>query len=291
MNSTSRGSPLISARELSDRLSSPSLRIIDCRFDLVKPEWGASAYREAHIPGAIFANLDTDLSGPVTPDTGRHPLPSPEAFAATLGRWGIAPDTEVVAYDQGPGVAASRLWWMLRARGHENVRVLDGGLAAWKAAGLPLDNKVPECAPTRVDAHPFAGVVDSDEVLNGLDGDSICLVDARGADRFAGENETIDKVAGRVPGSRNHPFTLNLGADGRMLDKEALHRAWQEDLAGVMPQQLVMMCGSGVSACHNLLALALLDVEGAQLYAGSFSEWIQDPARPVATGAPAAGAS
>jgi thiosulfate/3-mercaptopyruvate sulfurtransferase len=289
MNATSRDSPLISALELSASPPGPSLRIIDCRFDLLKPEWGALAYREGHLPGAIFASLDSDLSGPLTPGTGRHPLPSPQTFAATLGRWGIAPDTEVVAYDQGPGVAASRLWWMLRARGHENVRVLDGGLAAWKAAGLPLDSTVPEYSPTRVDACPFAGVVDSDEVLNGLDGDSICLVDARGADRFAGENETIDRVAGHVPGSRNHPFTLNLGADGRLLDTEALQRAWQDELAGVMPQQLVMMCGSGVSACHNLLALALLGVEGAQLYAGSFSEWIQDPARPVATGAPTAG--
>lgn len=285
MNAASRSSPLISARELSARPDGPTLRIIDCRFDLARPDWGASAYREVHIPGAIFASLDSDLSGPVTPTTGRHPLPSPEAFAATLGTWGITPDTDVVAYDQGAGVAASRLWWMLRARGHGNVRVLDGGLAAWKAAGLPLDTSVPTPARARVDVRPFAGAVDTEAVQRGLASRSIRLIDARGADRFAGQNETIDPVAGRVPGARNHPYTLNLGADGRLLDTDALRHAWQRDLASVTPAQLVMMCGSGVSACHNLLALAQAGVEGAQLYVGSFSQWIRDPARPVAKGA------
>lgn len=290
MNATSRSSPLISAPDLSARPPGPSLRIIDCRFDLVKPEWGASAYREGHVPGAIFANLDTDLSGPVTPDTGRHPLPSPEAFAATLGTWGIAPDTEVVAYDQGPGVAAARLWWMLRARGHENVRVLDGGLASWIGAGLPVSTAVPSFPQTRVSAMPFAGAVDTDAVLRGLADHSIRLIDARGADRFAGQNETIDPVAGRVPGARNHPYTLNL-SDGRLLDTAGLRLAWQRDLDGIAPTQLVMMCGSGVSACNNLLALAQLGVEGARLYVGSFSQWIRDPHRPVATGPAAAEAS
>jgi thiosulfate/3-mercaptopyruvate sulfurtransferase len=242
------------------------------------------------VPGAIFANLDTDLSGPVTPDTGRHPLPSPEAFAATLGKWGIAPDTEVVAYDQGPGVAAARLWWMLRACGHGNVRVLDGGLASWTGAGFPLSTAVPSFPQTQVAARPFAGAVDTDAVQRGLAGHSIRLIDARGADRFAGQNETIDPVAGHVPGARNHPYTLNL-ADGRLLDTTGLRRAWQRDLDGIAPTQLVMMCGSGVSACNNLLALAQLGVEGARLYAGSYSQWIRDPGRPVATGPAAAEAS
>jgi thiosulfate/3-mercaptopyruvate sulfurtransferase len=285
MNAASCSSPLISVRELSARPGSPTLRIVDCRFDLVKPGWGASAYAESHIPGALFASLDSDLSGPVTPATGRHPLPSPQAFAATLGTWGFTSETEVVAYDQGAGVAASRLWWMLRARGHENVRVLDGGLAAWKAAGLPVDKNALSCPHTRVEARPFAGAIDTEAVQYGLAERSIRLLDARGADRFAGQNETIDRVAGRVPGSRNHPYTLNLGADGRLLDTDALRIAWQRDLAGITPSQLVMMCGSGVSACHNLLALAQLGVEGARLYAGSFSQWIRDPTRPVATGA------
>jgi thiosulfate/3-mercaptopyruvate sulfurtransferase len=288
MNAASRSSPLISARELSARPASPSLRIVDCRFDLVKPGWGASAYREAHLPGAVFANLDTDLAGPLTPDTGRHPLPSPEAFAATLGTWGFTPDTEVVAYDQGAGVAAARLWWMLRALGHEDVRVLDGGLAAWVAAGFPVDATVPRWPQTRVVVRPFAGTVESDAVLHGLADRSIRLIDARGADRFAGLNETIDPVAGRVPGARNHPYTLNLGSDGCLLGTDALRRTWQHDLTGIAPAQLVMMCGSGVSACHNLLALEQLGVEGARLYVGSFSQWIRDPARPVATGAVAA---
>jgi thiosulfate/3-mercaptopyruvate sulfurtransferase len=288
MNSAARSAPLIGARELADRLESQSLLVVDCRFDLTRPEWGEAAYHEGHVPGAVFAGLETALSAPATATTGRHPLPSPEAFAATLGSWGLMPQTEVVAYDQGAGVAAARLWWMLRARGHGGVRVLDGGLAGWVMAGLPVDGAIPERPRTRVAAVPFAGVVDAAAVQRGLADRTIRVVDARGADRFAGQNETIDPVAGHVPGARNHPYTLNLGTDGRLLGEDALRTAWRNSLAGIAPAQLVMMCGSGVSACHNLLALALQGVHGARLYAGSFSEWIRDTSRPVATG-PATG--
>lgn len=278
-----RSAPLIGARELAGRLADPSLLVVDCRFDLTKPAWGAAAYGEGHVPGAVFASLETALSGPVTPATGRHPLPSPEAFAATLGSWGLAADTEVVAYDQGAGVAASRLWWMLRARGHAAVRVLDGGWAAWVAAGLPVETTVKSRPRTIVEARPFGGALDLQGIQQGLATGSIRLVDARGADRFAGQNETIDPRAGHVPGARNHPYTLNLGADGRMLGAEALRQSWRHELEGSTASQLVMMCGSGVSACHNLLALAVLGIDGPRLYPGSFSEWIRDPARPVAT--------
>lgn len=279
-----RSAPLVGAAELAGRLGDPSLLVVDCRFDLLRPEWGAAAYREGHVPGAVFASLEADLSGPVTPASGRHPLPSPAAFAATLGRWGFTPRTEVVACDQGAGVAASRLWWMLRARGHKAVRVLDGGLAAWVAAGHPLVTTVPEPVPTHVEPVAFAGEATVEGVRHGLADRSIRLVDARGADRFAGRNETIDTAAGHVPGARNHPYTLNVGADGHMRGEAELRGAWEQALADLPADGLVMMCGSGVSACHNLLALELLGITGARLYAGSFSEWIRDPARPLATG-------
>jgi thiosulfate/3-mercaptopyruvate sulfurtransferase len=285
MNVAPGRAPLIRTPELAARLRDPALLIVDCRSDLLRPEWGLAQYRAGHVPGAVFARLETALSGPLTPDSGRHPLPSPAAFAATLGGWGFTPESEVVAYDQGSGMYAARLWWMLRARGHQRVRVLEGGFAAWQAAELPTETATP--APrmaTSVPARPFSGVVTTDEVWRALNERTLRLLDARGADRFAGQNEIIDPVAGHVPGARSQPFTLNLGADGLLHDAAALRQIWQRNLADIAPEQLVMMCGSGVSACHNLLALALLGIDGARLYAGSYSQWIKDPARPVVTG-------
>lgn len=241
--------PLITARELATLLHDPALLVVDCRFDLADGEWGRRGYDAAHLPGAVYAHLDRDLSAPVTPATGRHPLPSPQAFAAKLAAWGVTPRTRVVAYDQGPGPYAARLRWLLRAIGHELVQVLDGGLAAWKMAGLPL-------------------------------------TDERPADRFAGRNETIDPVPGRIPGAVNHPFGTNLGADGAFLPPAQLAGSWRATLGGAAPRDVVMMCGSGVTACHNLLALEVAGLDGARLYAGSYSEWIRDPGRAVATGEP-----
>lgn len=277
--------PLIEAGELLRLAPAQDLRILDCRHELSKPQWGAEAYAQGHIPGAVFASLDRDLSAPIRPGTGRHPLPTPADFSATLGRWGISATTRVIAYDQGPGAWAARLWWMLRAVGHGAVQVLNGGLPAWTAAGGNLATAVPQPASTRVPVREFAGVVTTAEVEKLLGAGAITLVDARGADRFAGQNETVDPVAGHVPGAINHPFGGNLDAAQRFLPPGELARRWQKEIELAATRPLVAMCGSGVTACHNLLALELAGHRGARLYAGSYSEWIADPARPVATGA------
>jgi thiosulfate/3-mercaptopyruvate sulfurtransferase len=274
--------------------------ILDCRFDLARPDWGASAYAAAHVPKALYAHLDHDLSGPVTATSGRHPLPSVERLAATFGRWGIDDTVQVVAYDQGNGAFAARLWWLLRWLGHRKVAVLNGGFAAWEQAGLPTDT-VPGARPQRTfTARPEANVVVSTAELErllaagalesgtgtatGASTDTSMLVDARGADRFAGENETIDPVAGHIPGARNHPFLRNVDARGRFLSVAELRERWQATL-GDSAERAIAMCGSGVTACHNLLALEVAGLTGARLYAGSWSEWIRDAVRPVAKGA------
>lgn len=280
-----RPSPLISAAALASRISRPGLLVVDCRFELADPSRGRAEYLAGHIPGAVYAHLDEQLSAPRSGNTGRHPLPSPAAFAQTLGNWGLEPGTSVVAYDQANGACAARLWWMLRARGHAQVQVLDGGMAAWRAAGLALDTTVPVIHPTKVALQPFNGVLDSPQVQAGLAQGVIALVDARAADRFAGQNETLDPVAGHVPGSLNQPFSRNLGDDGRFLGVEKLRELWQPTLAAAGAKPVVAMCGSGITACHNLLALELMNQPAARLYPGSYSEWITDPSRPVATGA------
>jgi thiosulfate/3-mercaptopyruvate sulfurtransferase len=277
-------SPLLAASSLRTLLGNPHLLVVDCRHDLADPAVGSRSYAAGHIPGAIFASVDEDLAAPKLAHTGRHPLPTPEHFAAVLGRWGFTAMSRVVAYDQGNGAWAARLWWMLRARGHTRVQVLDGGLAAWTAGGGGTDTAVPELTPTTVDARPFGGAVETAEVARQVAAGAITLVDARPADRFAGRNETVDPVAGHVPGAISMPFTGNLGADQRFLPANTLRARWSGLAARAASAPIVAMCGSGVSACHNLLALELAGYHGAQLYAGSFSEWITDPARPVATG-------
>jgi len=275
---------LIEPAELAPLASDPEVAIVDCRHDLARPEWGARAYEESHIEGSVFASLDRDLSGPVTPASGRHPLPDPAVLAATLGRWGIDRRVQVVAYDQGNGAVAARLWWMLRFLGHAAVAVLDGGFAAWNAARLPLASgqAIPR-PPREFDARPrpelLAGV---SSLVQGLGSDDCVIIDARAADRFAGRNETLDPVAGHVPGARNHPFTHNLDAHGRFLRPDELAHRWRATLSGTTAREAVCMCGSGVTACHNLLALEHAGLPGARLYAGSWSEWIRDPTRPVA---------
>jgi thiosulfate/3-mercaptopyruvate sulfurtransferase len=282
---TPPANPLIDVSELAAQLADDRLLILDCRFDLARPDWGRSEHAAAHIPGAIYAHLDEDLSARPTPLTGRHPLPSATDFAQTLSRWGLLPTTHVVAYDQGNGAHASRLWWMLRATGHPLVRVLDGGYAAWCAAGRPLSTAVRAANASGLPSREFAGVVTTAELATGLPANAIRLVDARAADRFAGQNETIDPIAGHVPGAVNHPFMLNLGSDGKFLAAPALRSLWESTLADRPAHEVVAMCGSGVTACHNLLALEIAGRPGAKLYAGSFSEWIRDPQRAVITGA------
>lgn len=288
---------LISAAEALAALARPEPDrpvVVDCRFDLARPEWGAQAWAEGHLPGAHYAHLDRDLSSPVRPDSGRHPLPARAVFSDTVRSWGIRPGRQVIACDQGNGMFAARLWWLLRAFGHPDVAVLDGGLAAWLAAGGTLSREPPPrlstahaagAAASAADAtSDWPGVLGAHEVLGGLESGALRLVDARAPDRFAGRNETIDPVAGHVPGAVNHPFASNLGADGRLLPRDELRRRWEATLAGRAPTELVLMCGSGVSACHDLLALEHAGFGGARLYAGSWSEWIRDPSRPIATG-------
>jgi thiosulfate/3-mercaptopyruvate sulfurtransferase len=283
-------STLIEPGELAPHLEDADWAIIDCRFDLARPDWGAQAYAAGHIPHALYAHLDRDLSAPRTPRSGRHPLPQPAALALTFARLGIDAGTQVVAYDQGPGAFAARLWWLLRWLGHERVAVLNGGLAAWERAGLPLASAIEPRAPRqfRANADPTQVVSDSEiaqlSSSGALESGRQLLIDARSADRFAGENETLDPVAGHIPGARNLPYAGNLDAQGRFLEAAALRARWGGTLRGAPPQRVISMCGSGVTACHNLLALEVAGLPGGRLYAGSWSEWITDPTHPVARG-------
>lgn len=273
---------LVSAAALAAAVGDDRLVIVDCRHDLANPEAGEAAWREAHIPGAQFMHLDRDLSAPKTGRNGRHPLPSADDFAALLGRRGISTAHRVVAYDDAGGMFASRLWWMLRWVGHLDASVLDGGLGAWRAAGGALDRSVRTLPPTRFAAQPAPATVDADAVLANLDAGSLLLVDARAADRFRGENETLDPVGGHIPGAVNRFFKLNLADDGCFKPADVLRAEWRALVGERAPDTLVMQCGSGVTACHNLLALEVAGLPGARLYPGSWSEWCSDPARPVA---------
>ena len=275
---------LIDAAALAAQLADSDCLVVDCRADLLDYGWGLRHYQAGHIPGAVHASLATDLSGPAGPTTGRHPLPSAEQFAATLSRWGVTPATRVIAYDQGPGPYAARLWWLLRAVGHNAVRVLDGGWAAWTSAALPVQTDIDSRAASIVAVRALSGWVDADVVLAAARDGSARVVDARGADRYAGQNETIDPVAGHIPTAVNHPFTANLGSDGHFKTPQQLREQWLVRLGAFAPTQMLASCGSGITACHNLLALSQAGLEGGRLYAGSWSHWIRDPHRPIATG-------
>lgn len=276
---------LIDPASLADLLGKPNLAIVDCRFDLAASSAGREAYLKAHIPGASFADLNKDLSVPPAMDSGRHPLPGKQAFAAALGALGIDNTTQVVAYDQASGAFAARLWWMLRWVGHQRAAVLDGGFDAWLSGGRPLESG-PRQAPLRRFLLQAEGqrTVTSQEVLAATERRDRLIVDARAPERFSGQVEPLDTVAGHVPGAINAPFTANLGVAGRFLPAAELRRRWLQILGGKAPQELIAMCGSGVTACHNLLALEVAGLPGASLYPGSWSEWIREPARPVAAG-------
>lgn len=280
---------LISAVDLRDRLAEPDLRIIDCRFDLGNPEAGRRAYLQGHVPGALYADLNRDLSSPISATSGRHPLPSPADLAATLQRWAVGPTTQVIAYDDSAGAYAARAWWLLRWIGHDAVAVLDGGIQAWIGIGAPLEpgegRPHAQGAPAPAPRVNTSAVIDAAGVAARLREPGFLLIDARAPERFAGSVEPIDSVAGHVEGAVNHPFSANLGADGRFLPAPELRRLWLEHLGGKKPEQAAVMCGSGVTACHDLLSLELAGLPGAKLYAGSWSEWIRDPRRPVARGA------
>ncbi len=274
--------PLIATRTFAERLSEPGWFVADCRFELGKPEAGREAWISGHIPGAVHVDLERDLSAPVTSATGRHPLPAPDAFAVTLSRLGIGNDTKVVCYDAGPGAYAARLWWMLRWVGHDAVAVLDGGIAAWVAEGRPVETSPTTRPQARFQARPRPDqVLDSAAVAGALRRGET-LVDVRGAERFAGKVEPLDAVAGHVPGAVNLPFLENLDAAGRFRAPAELAALWRSRTGAGPGSAPICMCGSGVTACQGLLALEAAGIPGGRLYAGSWSEWIRDPTRPVA---------
>jgi thiosulfate/3-mercaptopyruvate sulfurtransferase len=276
---------LVSVAQLRERLDDSALVVFDCRHDLMQPDAGEQAYRRGHVPGARFAHSDRDLSGPKTGRNGRHPLPEPAAFTAWLEANGVDASKQVVAYDHAGGASATRLWWMLRCwLGHRAAAVLDGGWDAWVAAGAPVASEIPTPAPTRFDAAPRPASVDVAFILAHLGDPSIMVLDARAPERYRGETEPLDPVAGHIPGALNRLYKNNLDASGRFKSREALRGEFQALLGTREATQIVHQCGSGVSACHNILAMEVAGLSGSRLYPGSWSEWCADPSRPVARG-------
>ena len=269
--------PLVSTTELAAHLS--SWRVFDCRHDLLKHDLGEAQYRESHIPGARFAHMERDLSAPKDGTNGRHPLPDRGAFIAWLGQQGLKPADLVVCYDQANGVMAARLWWMLRSIGHEAVAVLDGGFARWRAEDRPVSADIPRPEHTSYQVRRWADMhVDAAFVEQHLG--KLLLVDARSPARYRGEQEPIDPEAGRIPGAKNRYSNDNVTAEGTFKPAEVLKREFLAVLGDRRLGEVVNYCGSGVSACHNLLAMEHAGLPGSKLYAGSWSEWIADPRRP-----------
>ena len=276
---------LIDTQTLADHLDEPEWIIFDCRFSLTDPEAGRKAYAEGHIPGARYAHLNDDLSSPVTPASGRHPLPSPKTLAEKLGRWGVDRKKQVIAYDENGGAFAARLWWLLRWLGHEAVAVLDGDLRKWRRENRPISDREPPPKPASFQPTISSqSWVDSAEMEQIVAHGTHTILDARAKERFSGAVEPLDKRAGHIPGARNAPFQDNLDADGRFLTADTLRARFERYLSDMPPTQIVHMCGSGVTACHNLLAMEHAGLAGARLYPGSWSEWIADSAHLVAQG-------
>jgi len=276
---------LVSPQELAGHLDDPDWVVFDTRHDLANAEEGRLAYAESHVPGAYFLHLDEDLSGAKTGKNGRHPLPDLAEFARRMNERGVKPDTQVVVYDDMGGNFAVRLWWTLRWLGHDRVALLDGGFPAWEKEGRPVSRESPAPRPGSFVPKPHLGwTVDAPFLERFHGGGVVKLLDARGAERFSGAKEPIDPVGGHVPGAVNRFWQRNLAADGRFKSPGALREEYAALLAGASPSQTVHMCGSGVTACHNIFAMELAGLAGARLYPGSWSEWCADPARPIATG-------
>jgi thiosulfate/3-mercaptopyruvate sulfurtransferase len=279
-----RYSAVISSEDLGARLGEPSLRIVDCRASLQDVNAGRAAFSKAHLPGASFADLLGDLSGPIVPgQTGRHPLPPVEAFAAKVRGWGISATSQVVVYDDAGGAFAARLWWMLRWLGHDAVAVLDGGFPAWVAQGRPVTDVVAQIAPGDFTPQPRRELLVTARELETPQSLARRLFDARAPERFRGDVEPIDVVAGHIPGAFNLPFAENL-KDGRFRAPAELRERFAAALDGTPPEEAIVYCGSGVTACHDVLAFAHAGLPLPRLYAGSWSEWITDPARATANG-------
>jgi thiosulfate/3-mercaptopyruvate sulfurtransferase len=270
---------------VEDLAAHPEWRVFDCRHDLRNTEYGRLAYGRGHIPGALFLHLDEDLSGAANGSNGRHPLPELADFARRMSDCGVDATTQVVAYDNEGGIFASRLWWLLRWLGHERVAVLDGGLAGWKRSRRALEENTPTVTPRQFTPHPQDMTVDVGRVLADLGSEHMLILDARSPERFRGENETLDPVGGHIPGALNRFYFDNLDDDGCFFKPvEELRDEFTALLGGRQAAQVVQQCGSGVTACHNLLAMELAGLSGSKLYPGSWSEWCADPSRPVATG-------
>jgi thiosulfate/3-mercaptopyruvate sulfurtransferase len=276
---------LISTGELAESLGDPDLVVFDCRHDLMNSDVGRRAYLATHIAGAQFMNCDDDLSGPKTGSNGRHPLPDPVQFATLLAERGVDNECQVVAYDDADGIFAARLWWLLRWLGHDDVALLDGGFPAWIDEGLPRASGLERRSPLHFGYWLRSGhAVNAAHVLEHLGDPDMLLLDSRPAERFRGENENLDPVAGRIPGSVNRFFGENVDDDGYFKPAEMLLQEYRQLLRERAPAQVVHTCGSGVTACHNLLAMEIAGLSGSRLYAGSWSEWCADRSRPTANG-------
>ncbi len=276
---------LVTTEDLAAHLDDPNWVILDCRFTLTDTGAGRRAYEKAHIPGARYVHLDDDLAAPVGDTTGRHPLPDPHVLTEKLSGWGIGANKQVVVYDDSFGTIAVRLWWMLRWLGHPGVALLDGGYPKWLREKHPVDAEVPAPNPGACACLPEpTQIVDAGDVLQASRTGEQIIIDSRDDRRFSGESEPLDLVAGHVPGAINYPFDENLDIDGTFLPPEALRENYQALLNGRPAWQVIHMCGSGVTTCHNILAMEIAGLSGSRLYPGSWSEWITDPSRPVATG-------
>ncbi|MGR8952321.1 MAG: sulfurtransferase [Gammaproteobacteria bacterium] len=276
---------LVSTETLFSQLNNPDWIVIDCRFSLAAAEQGTYAYRHGHIPNARYAHLDNDLSSAITSQKGRHPLPDFALLTQKLGRWGVGNHRQVVVYDDAGGAFAGRLWWLLRTLGHDKVALLDGGYTRWQKQGYPVTTALPIFKPAAfrpyLQSEPW---LNASQVQDRLAAKAICLIDARTPERYRGEIEPIDPVAGHVPGSVNRPFQANLADSGEFLPAEQLHRQFTALIGNQPPERVVHMCGSGVTACHNLLAMEHAGLTGSKLYVGSWSEWIRNKNRPIAKG-------
>jgi len=277
--------PLITPQALAGHLDDPAWVVFDCRHALTDHAYGPTAYAKGHVPGARFADMEHALCGPIGPGTGRHPLPDWDAFCAWLSSQGVGHHSTVVAYDDSHGAYAARLWWMLRTLGHEHVAVLDGGFARWTREGHPTETQAPRIQPARFQGRPDpARVLSLDELQRRLGAAELLLVDARAAERYRGESEPIDPRAGHIPGAINLPFMDNVNGAGVFLPPERLRARLLAAYAGAPPERAVHYCGSGVTACHNVLAQAAAGLPWGRLYAGSWSQWCADPARPAELG-------
>jgi len=280
-----RFTTVVSAEQLAQHLDNPDWIVIDCRFTLSNAETGGLAYQQGHIPGARYVHLDNDMSSPVTATSGRHPLPDVKILSEKLSSWGVDSGKQVVVYDDSFGSMAVKMWWLLRWLGHDNVALLDGGLPKWMKQKLPVSTELPKIVPAKFIPQLRAEMVaDAAEVEQARQESCRLVIDARPEQRFAGEREPLDKVAGHIPGAINWVFEENLDFDGTYLPADELREAYLKLLHGVNPEQVIHSCGSGVTACHNMLAMEIAGLPSGKLYAGSWSEWITDPSRPVATG-------